>query len=580
MSLIIHNLEQGTQEWLDKRAEEYTASEAPAMMNESKFKSRNQLLDEKKTGKTKPVSQKQQEIFGKGHVTESDSREIIQFERLEDFPPVVGSRVVEGLPLLASLDGLNANGLIFEHKLFNATLAENVRNGVLEPAYYWQLEHQMLVFGVEKVLFVVSDGTTENREMMLYVSVPERRAELVAGWHQFDKDLAAYVPEAKAEKVVGEEAAAFPMVICEVAGSKITTNLQEILPLIRVRADREMSRSLETDQDFADKENLNKAIVKFRADLKTKVAAVEGEFVEVAKFKEVASELDSTLLAMHSQGVKLIKAEKDRRKLGIVAKADNELITYIDECNSKIVPLSISSVMPAIRPDFAGTMKGKSKIESIINGVDSALAAVKIEIDKVTKLVVANQNYLRENATDYGFLFHDVAQIINQGAESFQAIVKQRIADHDAKEAEKLEAERQRIRKEEEAKAEAQREQIRKEEERKAEAKLRDERLEADRILKEDADRKAEEDRKALAIADAEQKAKDDKAIKEDRKSEVVAAKAEEKTIPHKVTPITKIKAAMSFAEEMADWAGRNNISIEATTELSKILKRHGLLAA
>ncbi len=42
------NLIQGTQEWLEARLNHFTASEAPAMLGESKYMSRTQLLDLKK----------------------------------------------------------------------------------------------------------------------------------------------------------------------------------------------------------------------------------------------------------------------------------------------------------------------------------------------------------------------------------------------------------------------------------------------------------------------------------------------------------------------------------------------------
>jgi len=49
-------LEPNTDEWLEARLKHFTASEAPAMMNESKFMSRDELLDLKKGWKKNPDS--------------------------------------------------------------------------------------------------------------------------------------------------------------------------------------------------------------------------------------------------------------------------------------------------------------------------------------------------------------------------------------------------------------------------------------------------------------------------------------------------------------------------------------------
>ena len=52
MNMITHRIQQGTQEWLDLRAQFHTASEANAMMGACSHTTRTQLLDQKKTGIT------------------------------------------------------------------------------------------------------------------------------------------------------------------------------------------------------------------------------------------------------------------------------------------------------------------------------------------------------------------------------------------------------------------------------------------------------------------------------------------------------------------------------------------------
>ena len=180
----VHSCEQGTQEWLKLRADHFTASEAAAMMGDSKYQSRQKLLAEKATGIRETIAPKQQAIFDRGHAAEAAARPIIEKMIGEELYPVVGT---EG-ELLASFDGLTMDdSIIFEHKLWNKNLAQRVNRDVdqgsgLEFHYIWQLEQQLYVSGADKAIFVCSDGTEQYFVYCWYVSVPEYREKLLAGW--------------------------------------------------------------------------------------------------------------------------------------------------------------------------------------------------------------------------------------------------------------------------------------------------------------------------------------------------------------------------------------------------------------
>ena len=63
MNRTTHDLVQGSDEWKAFRATAFTASDAPAMMGVSKYKTRDQLLAEKFTGISPPVDDHMQKIF-------------------------------------------------------------------------------------------------------------------------------------------------------------------------------------------------------------------------------------------------------------------------------------------------------------------------------------------------------------------------------------------------------------------------------------------------------------------------------------------------------------------------------------
>ena len=200
--MIIHKVVQGEPEWHALRANFKTASEAPAMMGESKQIKRTDLLNAKKTGLDRDVSWwVQTHLFDKGHEAEALARPILEASIGEDLFPVVGT---EG-ELLASMDGMTLLGeTLFEHKMWNEQLAADVRAGTLEPHYYWQLEQQLLVSGAEKVIFVCSDGTEQNFVFMEYRPVPGRAETLIAGWKQFDADLLEYTPAEVVPEAIGK----------------------------------------------------------------------------------------------------------------------------------------------------------------------------------------------------------------------------------------------------------------------------------------------------------------------------------------------------------------------------------------
>ena len=190
-----HSEIQGTQPWLTLRRDHFTASEAAAVMGDSPYCTRTQLLHQKATGLTPEVDGRTQSRFDAGHAAEAAFRPIAEAKVGVDFYPVTGSIEIDGLKLLASFDGLSADdSIVFEHKLYSQKLADMCLNmgDVTDPAYYWQLEHQLLVSGAEWVEFFTSDGTATKYAHTTYTSKPDRRLALIASWQLFAEDLANY----------------------------------------------------------------------------------------------------------------------------------------------------------------------------------------------------------------------------------------------------------------------------------------------------------------------------------------------------------------------------------------------------
>ncbi|RBL65385.1 hypothetical protein C3E98_043275, partial [Pseudomonas sp. MWU13-2625] len=119
------DLIQGSPEWLAARAIRFTASEAAAMLGLSDKVKRSELLHMKATGSEREFSEwVQRNLLDKGHEVEALARPIAEGIVGEDLYPATGVEDVEGLPLLASFDGITMlEDECWENKMWNAGLA-------------------------------------------------------------------------------------------------------------------------------------------------------------------------------------------------------------------------------------------------------------------------------------------------------------------------------------------------------------------------------------------------------------------------------------------------------------------------
>jgi predicted phage-related endonuclease len=439
----IHNVAQGSEAWHALRANYFTASEAPAMMGASKQMKRTELLHAKKTGLDRDVSWwVQKNLFDKGHEAEALARPILEARIGEDLFPVVGT---EG-DLLASLDGCTILGdVLFEHKMWNEQLAADVRAGILDPHYYWQLEQQLLVSGAEKVIFVCSDGTEENFVSMEYVPVTGRAATLVAGWKQFQADLLDFTPAEVVPEAVGKTPESLPALRIEVTGMVTASNLEQF-KAHSLAVFGSINTELETDQHFADAEKAVKwcGDVEERLEAAKQHALSQTESID-ALFRTI-DEISAEARAKRLMLDKLVKARKLSIREDIVITAAKALQTHIDQINTS---LGGKARMPAVPADLAGAIKGKKTISSLRDSADSELARAKIAASQIGDSIRTNLASLDELAADYLFLFNDIQQLVLKANDDLVALIKVRISEHQKAEEQKAEAQREQIRQQE-----------------------------------------------------------------------------------------------------------------------------------
>ncbi len=440
--MIIQQLVQNTPEWHAYRTQHWNASDAPAMMDCSPYMTRTELLTRVKTGISVEVDEATQRRFDDGHRFEALARPLAEEIIGEDLYPVVGSKG----KLSASFDGLTiGNAVNFEHKSLNNALRTAMFEGCtgadLPLAYQIQMEHQHLVSGAAKTLFMASKWNGNElveEHHCWYVSDPDLRAKIIAGWDQFEKDLADFVPATPEVKPIGRAPESLPALHIVIQGGVSASNLDEF-KTTALNAIRSVSRELTTDAHFADAEKA----VKWCEDVESRIkAAKDHALSQTASIDELfrtMDEISSEAREVRLDLAKLVKARKESIKGEIVASGVAALAAHIRELNAAMP----ADYMPQVTADFGGCIKGLKSVDSIRNAVDSELARVKIVANEIATRIQANVQYAADNIEKSQL--PDLAILVLKAHDDFAAIVQQRLAAQSQREAEA----RERIRAEE-----------------------------------------------------------------------------------------------------------------------------------
>ena len=443
--MIELNVTQGSAEWLSARAKCFNASEAPAMQGVSQYKTRSALLAEKATGIVPEVDAATQTRFDMGHMVEALARPLVEEIIGEELYPIVATD--DTGRFLASSDGATMLCNIgFEHKALNKEIAAMVDEGNVPESHRGQLDHQFLVFGFDKIIFVCSDGTRENLHYCWYYPQPERIDALRAGWEQFEKDLSDYKhveakPSAVAEKVEG-----LPALFVQVEGRVVSSNMDAFKGAAELFLSRlPKADQLQTDQDFVNADQAAKDCKDAEEKLQIVKAQAQSQAVSIDEAFRAIDSISEKIRTARLSLEKVVKAEKENRKAEIVTTAHREFSDHLAGLLKRVgVPIPATG-------SFGEAVKGLKSLDSMRDKVSVALANAKIEANAVADRIESNKRQLIE--TDSMSLFPDFAQVCTKSAEDFDNLLSVRVEQRKAAEEKRLEADRERIRVEEQAKA-------------------------------------------------------------------------------------------------------------------------------
>ena len=436
-----HDIQQGTAQWHEYRATRRNASDTPAVLGCSPYKTRDQLIKERATGLKPEVSAHQQRIFDAGHAAESAARAAAEEVVFDDLFPVVGSSDIWS----ASFDGLTMDGKIgWEHKFLNKDLRVimmDIVDGRDLPLHYRaQMEHQLMVCGGEKILFTASrpdeeDGTKSSYSVW-YHPDPALREQIIRAWDQFDADVAAYTHAEAPAKVVAEPVESLPAVSVRVDGKlTIASNLDLFTAKLRAYIES-LPKKPETDQDFANAEAATKSLQQAQDACEREAQAMLAPFTDAEAARRALADAAALCRTTRLALEKLVKERKESIKSEIAAEAMAKFRSHIDALDAKLGS-AFGRLMPAVPIDLQTAVKNKRTVESLRNAVNSELAFACASANAVHATIEGNLRLL--NARNAAHLFPDLKLVCAKAGDDFAAILDQRVAVEE----QRLERERQ-----------------------------------------------------------------------------------------------------------------------------------------
>lgn len=430
-----HNVIQGSAEWHALRSNHFTASEAAAMMGVSKYQARDELLKAKATGLSQEVSPAQQALFDRGHAAEASARPIAEGIIGDELLPATVTAIVDGLPLLASCDGVTMlNDKVWEHKLYNAELDRIIQDDEPLPEHYTvQMEQQLMLTSADKCLFMISDDTTGMMARVWYDANHELRKRIVAGWKQFAEDLDDYQHTESIQPPDAAPIKDLPAIIVSVSGElSVKTNFShwgvELKQFISM-----IPKNPSTNQEFSDCKAAVAALKKAEAQLDAEELRVLGLVPSIDDMKREKKMLfdisRTTRLALE----KLVVSRDAALRREIVQAGADEASSHVAKLNERIGGQYIS----AVKADFSAAIKGKSNYDKMRSAVSDALARLKIEANELADKIEINLHTIEQAGLPH--LFHDKATLAQKAPDDLAAIIAQRVAEHERAEKEREE---------------------------------------------------------------------------------------------------------------------------------------------
>ncbi len=429
--MIIHKLKQGTPEWHEFRAHHHNASEAAAMLGQSPYQTRNELLREKAIGIRAAVDNYSQQLFDNGHRFEALARPLAEEIIGAELYPGIGSHEYH-TTMAASFDGLTFLGdIVYEHKMLNDAIRKYKDATELSVLYRAQMEQQLLVSGAEKVLFVATawnenDELTEKK-VFWYFPDMELRKRLIDGWTQFAIDLFDFKYEEPSVEVIGRSPEMLPALLIEVRGEVTASNLAEFNDFALSVLDG-IKTELTTDEDFANADKTTKWCKEVETRLEgakqhalAQTQSIDDLFRTIDKICEQTRHKRLTL-------EKLVKQQKENIRAQNILATQRMYAEYLKSLGITELNQDYSIRLDFPKPDFGGAIKGLKSLISILNALDTMLAQEKINASNRVQDIRSKLNIYEQEGKAHAYLFPDLGEMLKKPVDDFLVTIKHRIS--------------------------------------------------------------------------------------------------------------------------------------------------------
>lgn len=453
------NVQQGTDQWLAHRRSTRNASDASVMMGASPNVSRRDFVRMMACGLEREFSDYvQQYILDRGHAVEPALRSLAEALIEDDLYPITG--VSDDGYLGASFDGVNLDEtIIMEAKQPNADKSQMVQDGIIPPQDYWQIVQQFAVCSTaESCFYVVGDGTKDGTVCLeiLRSKVVGDIPRLLAGWKQFDKDVANYQPEPESAPLpIGRAPEQLPALSIQVTGMVTASNLAEF-KANAMEVLGSINRDLKTDEDFANADRTVKWCQGVEERLEATKQQVLGQTADIEAVFRTMDEVKAEARKIRLELDKLVTKEKENRKAEIVRAGVDAVRAHYDTLNASLDEHRIQPPQ-SLTMDIGATIKGKKSLSSMKDAVDAAAANFKIAASEQAERVRANMRVLDMEVGTWAQLFPDrVTLCATKAPEDLRNLIVMRIQE--AKDAEERRQAEQRRKDEEQTLTAAQEE--------------------------------------------------------------------------------------------------------------------------
>lgn len=451
---------QGSAEWHQHRRDHWNASDAPAMMGCSPHKTRSELMRELHTGITCEPDDATQQRFSDGHRAEALARPVAEALLDEALYPLVKANG----RLSASLDGHTLMGDVdWEHK----TLNEELRSAIpvltdppicsahigkaLPLQYRVQMAHQQHCSGAQRTLFTASKWDSEGKLIEARHCWYERDEDLIArvlaGWAQFEADLADYQPPEAAPVITAAPQEHLPAVSVQLSGAlAVVSNLEPFGVALRAFVER-IPKKPSTDQEFADTEAACKRLKEAEERLQAAEDSALAGMADVEAMRRMVADFRDLARTTRLASEKLVKQRKDQIREEEVVRGHGAMTEHIAALNRRLGGVYITGLTAG---NFGAAIKGLKTLDSVRNAIDTELARAKIEASALADKIDANLRAMSTGCEGLCGLFPDMKTLALKEPDDLAAVIAQRVAQR--KQAD--EAARERIRAEEAARVE------------------------------------------------------------------------------------------------------------------------------